>query len=276
MPLDRKKPPLDRKKMERMNKHQKMERMNNPGHVLDVTEATFPRDVIERSHQVPVVVDFWASWCAPCRTLGPVLERLADEAAGAWVLAKVDVDANPGLAGAFGVQGIPAVRAFKGGREVAEFTGALPEASVREWLTQLGPSRADLAYEEGSALEAAGRLDDAAERYRQTLADAPGHTGAATALTRVELALRTAGLDRDDLEQRAGTDDVDATLALADLDAQDGEFQAAFDRLIEALRRSAGDDRDRVRRRLVALLDLPPPDDPRVTAARRAMASALF
>lgn len=253
-----------------------MNTTSNSGYVLDVTEETFAHDVVERSRDVPVVVDFWAGWCAPCRSLGPVLERLADEAAGAWVLAKVDVDANPGLAGAFGVQGIPAVRAFKDGREVAEFTGALPEPAVRQWLTQLGPTPADLAYEEGDALEAAGRLDEAAECYRRALAEAPGHADAGAALTRVELALRTAGTDRDDLVHRAGSGDIDATLSLADLDAQIGAFDAAFGRLVEALRRTAGDDRERIRQRLVALLDLPPAGDPRVAAARRAMASALF
>jgi putative thioredoxin len=248
----------------------------NSEYVFDVAEETFSRDVIERSGEVPVVVDFWAAWCAPCKALGPVLERLADEAAGSWVLAKVDVDANPGLAGTFGVQGIPAVRAFKDGREVAEFTGALPEESVREWLAQLGPSPADLAYEEGAALEAAGRLDEAAARYRQVLAEAPAHAAAGTALTRVELAQRTAGLDRSELQRRADGGDVDAILDLADLDAQAGEFDAAFARLVEALRRTAGDDRERIRQRLVALLDLPPAGDPGVAAARRAMATALF
>jgi putative thioredoxin len=250
--------------------------MNTNNAVLDVTEATFASEVIERSHQVPVVVDFWAGWCAPCKALGPVLERLADEAGGAWVLAKVDVDANPRLAGAFEVQGIPAVRAFKDGREVAEFTGALPEAAVREWLAQLGPGPADIAYEEGAALEAAGRLDEAAEQYRRALAEAPAHAEAGAALNRVELALRTAGLDRSALEQRAGGGDIDAALDLADLDAQSGDFEAAFGRLVEALRQTSGDDRERIRQRLVALLDVPPASDPRVSAARRAMASALF
>ena len=158
----------------------------------------------------------------------------------------------------------------------AEFTGALPEPAVREWLGRLGPSPADLAYDEGAALEQAGRLDEAAARYRHALAEAPGHTAAATALTRVELALRTAGLDRAELERRAGGGDIDAVLDLADLDAQRGDYDPAFDRLIEALRRTAGDDRERIRQRLVALLELPPAGDPRVAAARRAMANALF
>jgi putative thioredoxin len=252
-----------------------MDPRSNVRPVVEVTEETFDHEVIERSRAVPVVVDFWAGWCAPCRALGPVLERLADEADGSWVLAKVDVDANPGLASTFGVQGIPAVRAFKGGREVAEFTGALPEPAVREWLTQLGPTPADLAYDEGAALEASGRLDEAAARYRRALADAPGHGAAGAALNRVELARRTAGLDRHDLERRA-ENDLDAILDLADLDAQAGDYDAAFGRLVDTLRRTTGDDRERVRRRLVALLELPPAADPRVTAARRAMASALF
>ena len=253
--------------------------MNTTGsspHIIDVTEATFARDVIDRSHEVPVVVDFWAGWCGPCKALGPVLERLAEEANGSWILARVDVDANPQLAAAFRIQGIPAVRAFKDGREVAEFTGALPEANVREWLTRLGPSPADIAYAEGAALEAVGQLDAAAERYRRVLAEAPAHTEAAAALNRVELAQRAAGLDRSDLEQRAATGDIDAILDLADLDAQSRDFEAAFGRLVDALRQTKGDDRERIRQRLVALLDVPPPDDPRVNAARRAMASALF
>lgn len=253
-----------------------MQTTNSSPNIIDVTEQTFSRDVLERSREVPVVVDFWASWCAPCRALGPVLEQLAEEADGAWVLAKVDVDGNPGLAQAFGIQGIPAVRAFKDGRDVAEFTGALPEPAVREWLEQLGPSPADLAYEEGAALETAGRLDEAADRYRRALAEAPAHNAAAVALNRVELALRTAGLDRGELEQRAASGDIDATLDLADLEAQSSDFGPAFDRLVDALRKTSGDDRERVRQRLVALLDVPPPGDPRVTAARRAMANALF
>jgi putative thioredoxin len=253
-----------------------MNTTNPSGSVIDVTEETFVTDVIDRSNDVPVVVDFWAAWCAPCRALGPVLERLAVEAGGAWILAKVDVDANPRLAAAMEVQGIPAVRAFRDGREVAEFTGALPEPAVREWLAQLGPSPADIAYNEGTVLESAGLLEEAANRYRRALAEAPGHRDAVTALNRVDLALRTGGLDREELQRSASAGDIDAVLDLADLEARSGDFDAAFGRLVDVLRHTAGDERERVRQRLVALLDVAPPGDPRVTAARRAMASALF
>jgi putative thioredoxin len=253
-----------------------MQTTNSSPNIIDVSEQTFAQDVIERSRDVPVVVDFWAEWCAPCRQLGPVLEKLAQEADGSWILAKVDCDANPGLISAFGVQGIPAVRAFKDGHEFAEFTGALPEPAVREWLQQLGPSPADIAYSEGASLESVGLLEEAATRYRKALAEAPAHNDAATALNRVELALRTANLDRGELERKADSGDIDATLDIADLDAQAGDFASAFDRLIAALKRTTGDDKERIRQRLVALLDVPPADDPRVTAARRAMANALF
>ena len=142
-------------------------------HMIDVTEATFEQEVLDRSNEVPVVVDFWAEWCGPCRTLGPMLERLSEEAGGKWILAKVDVDANPGLASAFGVQGIPAVHAFRRGRDVAEFVGALPEQQVRDWLAGLGPTPADIAAREGLDAEGRGDLEAAAEKYRISLAHEP-------------------------------------------------------------------------------------------------------
>ena len=112
-------------------------------HVIDVDTAGFNEHVIQRSHEVPVVVDFWAEWCGPCKTLGPTLERLTDEAGGVFELAKVDVDQNQELAGQMGVQGIPTVVAFKDGLPVSQFTGALPEAQVKEWLTEFMPNPMD-------------------------------------------------------------------------------------------------------------------------------------
>lgn len=245
--------------------------------VIDVTEATFAEEVLRRSHERPVVVDFWAEWCGPCRTLGPVLERLAVEAKGEWVLAKVDVDANGSLAAAAQVQGIPAVRAFRDGRQVDEFTGALPESQVREWLVGLGPQPADLAVAGATEAAEAGDLEAARDGFRRALDLDPGHEMARKGLAEVELRLRTAGQDRKALIRRAADPgDLDAVLGLADLDAASGDLESAFGRLVESVGQTSGPDRERIRVHLLGLLDTLPPDDSRAMTARRSLALALF
>jgi len=245
---------------------------------IEVTEATWADEVVARSHERPVVVDFWAEWCGPCRTLGPVLERLAAEANGEWVLAKVDVDANGSLAAAAQVQGIPAVRAFRDGRQVAEFTGALPEPQVREWLAGLGPGPADLAAAGAAEAVEAGDLQAAGDGFRRALELDPGHETARRGLAGVELRLRTMGQDRGGLARRVEADpaELDAVMGLADLDAMEGDLEAAFGRLVDAVAETSGPAREQVRLHLLVLLDTLPGDDSRAMAARRRLALALF
>ena len=252
--------------------------MSNSPYVIEVDESGFETDVLERSKTVPVVVDFWAEWCAPCRSLGPVLEKLADEDGGEWILAKLDVDANQQLSAAFGIQGIPAVKAFKDGRQIAEFTGALPEAQVRAWLGQLRPSAAELAIAGAERAESAGSLEEASRLFAQALDAEPGNDVARRGASRVDLALRQGTLDRPALEARLvdDPDDVDALTALADLDLLEGNVDTAFSSLLDAIRRTSGDPRETLRKHLLVLFDAQPPDDERVKKARRSLMSALF
>jgi putative thioredoxin len=265
-------------------------RPTGTAHVVDVTEATFGDEVIEKSKTVPVVIDLWAEWCAPCRQLGPVLERLAAEADGAWVLAKVDVDANPRIAQALQVQGIPAVKAVVNGELVDEFTGAMPEAQVRQWLERLGVGAAGAAgtagptgpaderVEVGLAAERRGDLDAALASYRAVLADAPGDASAKAGLARVSLVQRAKAADEQTLLARvaARPDDVEAAAALADLDVVRGRARDAFGRLLDVIRRTSGDERDAAREHLVGLFEVLGPDDPAVVNARRELANALY
>ncbi|MGW5432282.1 tetratricopeptide repeat protein [Streptomyces sp. NPDC004059] len=274
--------------------------------VIDVDEAGFERDVLQRSAEVPVVIDFWAEWCQPCKQLSPVLERLAVEYNGRFLLAKIDVDANQMLMQQFGVQGIPAVFAVVAGQALPLFQGAAGEQQIRQTLDQLvqvaeqrfgltgltvdpdaqpgqeaaqqqvGPYDAAL----NAAAEAldAGDLGGAIRAYQNVLADDPAHPEAKLGLAQAELLQRVQGFDPQKVRQEAAEKpkDVEAQIAAADLDLVGGHVEDAFGRLIETVRRTVGDDRDTVRRRLLELFEVVGPEDARVVGARRALARALF
>ncbi|WP_228980957.1 tetratricopeptide repeat protein [Streptomyces sp. DH12] len=275
--------------------------------VIDVDEAGFERDVIQRSAEVPVVIDFWAEWCQPCKQLGPLLERLAVEYGGRILLAKVDVDANQMLMQQFGIQGIPAVFAVVAGQALPLFQGAAPEAQIRQTLDQLvqvaeerfgltglvvdadgaGPEAGVAPVPAGpydALLEAAVRALDAndipgaVQAYKNVLVDDPGNTEAKLGLAQAELLGRVQGADPQQVRKNAADDpaDVPAQLAAADLDLVGGHVEDAFGRLVDTVRRTAGDDRDAARVRLLELFEVIGSDDPRVIKARGDLARVLF
>ena len=272
------------------------------GYVIDVTEATFQAEVLDRSFQVPVLLDLWAEWCQPCKTLSPILERLAEAAGGAWVLAKVDVDANQRISQALQVQSIPSVFAVIGGQLIPGFQGALPEPQVREFVdavVQAGreaglsaagaPPEGDEAVAEPAGLPEdprftaaedaleAGDYDLAAQRYQAILDSEPANREAALALGQTQLLKRLEAVDPA-VAQRAATapDDVEAQLAAADLAFANNDIAGALDRLLAFVARSGDDDREVVRKRLLEYFDLLGADDPRVPDARRRLARVLF
>lgn len=277
--------------------------------VIDVDEAGFESDVLQRSAEVPVVIDFWAEWCEPCKQLSPVLERLAQEYNGRFVLAKIDVDANQMLMQQFGIQGIPAVFAVVAGQALPLFQGAAPEAQIRDTLDQLiqvaeerfgltgvavdqdasgtQTPTAPAAVPEGpydALLEAAvqaldaGDFGGAVQAYKNVLSDDPGNTEAKLGLAQAELLARVRDMDPQKVRQEAAENpaEVNAQIAAADIDLVGGHVEDAFGRLVETVRRTAGEDRDAARVRLLELFEVVGPDDPRVTAARSALARVLF
>lgn len=274
--------------------------------VIDVGEADFEARVLEASASVPVVVDFWADWCQPCRVLSPLLERLAAEQRGRFVLAKVDVDANPGLAAAFRIQSIPSVKAFRDGVVVSEFVGVQPEEALRRWVAALLPSQAEPLVAEARTALAAGEAERAERLFRRAIEEDPEHPEAGAGLGRAllaagreeeardavaglpptpevravrsEIELRAAARQAGDLEAlraRAAAGDADAALVLAGAEAAAGDHRAALERALGVVE-AGGEARDRARELMVRVFEALGNDHPLTVEFRPRLASALF
>ncbi|MCD6289424.1 MAG: co-chaperone YbbN [Anaerolineae bacterium] len=279
--------------------------------IIDVDERTFQKEVIERSYEVPVVVDFWAPWCGPCRILSPTLETLAREYSGRFILAELNVDENQRLAMQFGVQGIPAVKAFRDGRVVAEFVGAQPQPNVRRFIEQIIPNEIDLKVAAGRALLRAKDFAGAEAKFREALTQNPDHPGALLGLGQVLLEqgredealkilekvpaatpegaeasrlrqeislLREVGdADEATLRARIAEDptDLEARYKLASLLTVQGKYKEALDHYLEIVQRDRKFRDDGARQAMLHIFDLLG-DDPLAREYRNKLAMVLF
>ena len=280
--------------------------------IIDGTEQNFDKEVVARSQELPVIIDFWAPWCGPCRELGPVLERLATESAGQFLLVKVDVDQQPGIAQAFGVQSIPAVFALRNGRFVDQFTGALPEDEVRKWLAQFQPSPAELLVKEARQLESED-VAAAEEKYREALELDPGDDATRIELARMllkqhrnadcreiiaklesrgflepeaehikaELELRAAAAEAGGVGEcraalAARPDDPQLKLKLAEALGAGQQFREALELCLEVVQSATGEARNEARNTMVNLFQVLGPEAELTRTFRRKLATALY
>ncbi len=274
--------------------------------IVDVNEADFEYEVIAYSAEVPVVVDFWATWCAPCRMLGPLLEKLAEESHGSFRLARLDVDANPNLARRFNVRSIPAVKAFRNGQVVAEFTGALPEARVREFLEKLAPSTGSLAMEKGQSLLDLQDAEGAELAFQEVLDEEPDNAQAMLGLGKAFL-LQGRGNEADEILNSITDDQIFSQVqnlkplaaALAELEFAEpldvleaepleaaydrslrlvarGNLEAAMDGFLDILRQDKRFKDGAARKMMVALLELLGENNELTGQYRRELAMVLF
>ncbi|MBF0213750.1 MAG: co-chaperone YbbN [Magnetococcales bacterium] len=278
--------------------------------VGNVDGTAFEREVLERSRSVPVLVDFWATWCGPCRTLGPILEKLADEMNGRFYLAKIDSDREPELARRYGVRGIPAVKLFVDGKLIDEFTGALPESQVRRFLDQALPGEADKQVALAREAEAREAWHEAVALYQAALSLEGEHAGALLGLARVLLALergeeatallaRLKPRDRESVEAktlaarlaflggaadlqalmdrvRENPEDLGALLELGETLVAQERYAEGLDHLLEVVRRDRSFGEDAGRKAIIRVFDLLGPGHPLIPGYRQKLSALLF
>ena len=286
--------------------------MSNSPFIIDVTANNFASEVLARSESIPVLVDFWAPWCGPCRSLGPLLESVVDSYAGAVVLAKVNTDEEQELAGQFGIRSLPTVRLFRNGESLEEFLGAQPEGVIREMIERHVVRASDAARAEAEELAGAGQVDAAIEKLAAALAQEPEHWAMQLQLisyllhveridearqlfdglpreernsdvgqalfTQLELRSRVSqSADRAEVESAVADNpnDLEARYQLSTLQVLAGEYEAAMDQLLEVLRQDRGFKEDAGRKGLIEVFSLLGNSGPVVKRYRRLMASAM-